>query len=88
MQYTKGENGMERIVVRQMDELWRVLLPKDFRKALGWGNETKIAMQVDGNKMVLSAESCLCFLCGGQDDLREVKDRYICKACIAKLSDD
>ena len=77
---------MQRTVVRQMDELGRIVLPRDFRNALAWEAETKIAVQLIGNKMVLSAEPGLCFLCGGKEDLREVKDRYICKACIAELS--
>ena len=79
---------MERTEIRQLDELGRVVLPREFRNALAWDDETKIAIQLDGNKMVLSAEPCLCFLCAGQEDLREVKDRYICKACIAKLCDE
>jgi len=79
---------MERAEIRQLDELGRVVLPRGFRKALAWGDKTKIAIQLDGNKMVLVAEPCQCFLCAGQEDLREVKDRYICRACIAKLCDD
>jgi len=69
-----------------MDELGRIVLPRDFRNALAWATETKVAIQLDGNTMVLFAEPDLCFLCGGKENLREVKDRYICKACIAELS--
>ncbi|MDR2686967.1 MAG: AbrB/MazE/SpoVT family DNA-binding domain-containing protein [Oscillospiraceae bacterium] len=78
---------MERTVARSMDEVGRVVLPLEFRRMLGWVEETKIAIQLDGNKMVLFAEPCLCFLCAGQEDLRAVKDRYICKACIAELNE-
>ena len=77
---------MERTEIRQLDELGRVVLPREFRRALAWGDETKIVIQLDGSKMVLFAEPSQCFLCAGQEDLREVKDRYICKACIEKLS--
>jgi len=77
---------MERTVVRQMDELGRIVLPRDFRNALAWATETKVAIQLDGSKMVLFAEAGLCFLCGSKENLREVKGRYICKACIAELS--
>ena len=77
---------MERTVIREMDELGRIVLPRDFRNALAWGTETKVAIQLEGSKMVLFAEPGLCFLCGGKENLREVKDRYICKACIAELS--
>ena len=77
---------MERTVVRQTDELGRIVLPRDFRNALAWGEETKVAIQLDGNKMVVFAESDQCFLCGGKENLREAKDRYICEACIAELS--
>ena len=77
---------MQRTVIRQIDEVGRIVLPRDFRNALAWGEETKVAIQLDGNKMVLFAEPSLCFLCGGKENLREVKDRYICRACIAELS--
>ena len=77
---------MQRIAVRQMDELGRIVLPRDFRNVLGWGVGTKVAIQLDGNEMVLFAEPDLCFLCGSKEDLREVKDRYICRACIEELN--
>jgi len=77
---------MQRTITRQMDELGRIVLPRDFRNTLGWRTETKVAVQLDGDKMVLFAEPNLCFLCGGKENLREVKDRYICEACIAELS--
>ena len=79
---------MEKTEIRQLDELGRIVLPREFRRALAWGDGMKIAVQLDGSKMVLSAQPRLCFLCAGQEDLREAKDRYICKACIAKLGDE
>jgi len=79
---------MQRTVVRQMDELGRIVLPRDFRNALAWKEETKVAIQLDGNRMVLFAEPSLCFLCGGKENLREAKDRYICRACIMELTDE
>ena len=79
---------MEKTEIRQLDELGRIVLPREFRRALAWGDEAKIAIQLDGSKMVLFAQPSLCFLCGSQEDLREAKDRYICRACIAKLCDD
>ena len=77
---------MPRTIIRQMDELGRIVIPRDYRNALAWKTETKVAIQLDGNKMVLSAEPSLCFLCGGKEKLREVKDKYICEACIKELS--
>ena len=41
---------MERTEIRQLDEVGRILLPREFRRALAWGNETKIAIQLDGSK--------------------------------------
>jgi len=79
---------MQRTVIRQMDEVGRIVLPRDFKNALAWETETKVAIQLDGNKMVLFAETGLCFLCEGKENLREVKDRYICKTCIAELSSE
>ena len=79
---------MQRTVVRQMDELGRIVLPRDFRNALAWKEETKVAIQLDGNRMVLFAEPSLCFLGGGKENLREAKDRFICKACITELTDE
>jgi len=78
---------MQRTVVRHIDELGRVVLPRDFRSILSWKAETKVAIQLDGNKIILFAEPFLCFLCGGKENLRQAKDRYICGACIAELND-
>ncbi|MCL1952159.1 MAG: AbrB/MazE/SpoVT family DNA-binding domain-containing protein [Oscillospiraceae bacterium] len=76
---------MERTIVRQMDELGRIVLPREFRDALGWALETKVAIQLEGSKLTLCAEPGVCFLCGSAEELYEVKDRYICKACIGSL---
>ena len=79
---------MERTEIRQLDEVGRIVLPREFRRALAWGEETNVAVQLDGDRMVLFAQPSQCFLCAGQEDLRKAKDRYICKACIAKLNEE
>jgi transcriptional pleiotropic regulator of transition state genes len=76
---------MERTITRQMDELGRIVLPRDFRQALAWAADTKVAIQLEGSKITLCAEPSVCFLCGSAEDLCEVKDRYICKACVGSL---
>ncbi|WP_153465052.1 AbrB/MazE/SpoVT family DNA-binding domain-containing protein [Sediminibacillus terrae] len=42
-------------VVRKLDELGRITLPKEIRKVNGWEEKQPLEIFTDGNKVVLSA---------------------------------
>lgn len=65
-------------VVRKVDELGRVVIPKEIRDRFKIEEETEIEFYVDGNKIVLQKqEKYVCILCETEC---EPEDKY-CRHC-------
>lgn len=71
-------------IKRKVDELGRIVLPADYREALGLTSRSGVEITLDGDKIILTAEKPMCKLCGSNEDIHP--DYPICKKCIAKVS--
>ncbi|MBA3655100.1 MAG: AbrB/MazE/SpoVT family DNA-binding domain-containing protein [Actinobacteria bacterium] len=74
-------------IARKVDDLGRVVLPVELRRALGIGagDEVDIAM-LDGVITMRKVETH-CTFCGGTDGLREFRGRQVCSSCSRELTD-
>ena len=45
---------MELVTVKKIDELGRVLIPKEAREAKGWDTGTAVAIYIDNDTIVLN----------------------------------
>lgn len=70
---------------RRLDELGRLVIPMEFRKALGWGKGVRVNMQVSGNKVILTKSECCCAICSSLSELKEVKNVRMCQSCIDEI---
>lgn len=70
---------------RRLDELGRLVIPMEFRKALGWGKGARVNMQVSGNEVILTKSECCCAICGSSSELKEVKNIRMCQLCIDEI---
>ena len=80
----------DRVQVRAMDDLGRVVVPRDMRDALGWvaGTTVEISMSdAAGTKyIVLRDASPRCSLCREQrENLKKIERGYICPECTAQI---
>ena len=71
-----------------MDDLGRIVVPKDLRQILRWGFGTGFVMEIQdlAEKAVIVREvvSC-CSLCGeGYERLTKVEKGHICWSCLEK----
>ena len=73
-------------IVRKIDSLGRVVIPKEIRKTLKIENFDPIEIFVDehGNVILHKYERSCCF-CGEKDDLLLYKDHLVCSACAHRL---
>ncbi len=71
--------------VRKIDQLGRIVVPKEMRTAMGVTYGDPVEIGFDGKTVYLKkyAEHCVC--CGGGSDLREFSGQRFCKKCLAKL---
>ena len=67
-------------MVKKIDELGRLVIPKDIRLALGIDKEN-VEFFMDGDKLIVTKWNAHCIFCGGTDDLAEHKEKLICSAC-------
>ncbi len=74
-------------IIRKLDELGRVVIPKEIRKKLDIEEKDPIEIYVDGNSIVLKKSVSGCIFCNNTKDLCSYKGNLVCKSCIEKLSE-
>lgn len=78
-------------MVRRVDDLGRVVLPKELRQMLGIekrdGMDACVEIFVDGDAIVLKKYEPACMFCGEARDVVPFKGRLICPACISQLNE-
>ena len=71
------------IVSRKIDKLGRIVLPMDFRKALGLEGEAEVVIGINGNTITVRGIDAACRLCGSVEQVS--KHLKVCSKCIAKI---
>ena len=76
-------------VVRKVDELGRLTIPKEIRKQLNIkDNVDSFEMFTEGNTLILRKYAPSCVFCNSfETDMVSFKGMNVCKACIKALND-
>ena len=74
------------IVERRIDRLGRIVLPMDFRKALGLEGEAEVVLGISGDTITVRGANGACRLCGSANEVSDTLK--ICSACIRKIKDN
>lgn len=69
-------------VVRQVDELGRVVIPIEVRRSLGIDAGAPLEFLVDGDRIVLRRYEPGCTFCGEVGELVEHRGRWVCRRCL------
>ena len=72
-------------IIRNIDELGRIVVPKEIRKKLGIENTDPVEIYVEDEKIILKKYQPACHFCGSVDNITEFKDKKICSTCIKAL---
>ena len=68
-------------IVRNIDDLGRIVIPKEIRKRLEIEPGTPVEIFVNGSSIVLEKYSEVCVLCGGKEGLFSFDGKFICRKC-------
>ena len=79
----KKETGM----VRQIDDLGRIVLPKEFRKTLGIDVKDSIEISMEGPNIILHKYENKCVFCGSVNPKNKFKENRICNSCLKQLKE-
>ena len=72
-------------IVRNIDELGRIVVPKEMRKKMDIANSDPVEIYVEGDKIILTKYQPSCTFCGSEDGVVEFKGKKICSACIEEI---
>lgn len=76
-------------IVRKMDELGRIVIPKEIRKNLNIGEGDALEIYVDGDVVLLKKYQPGCSCCGNiEDNLIKVGQVTLCKECLIKFTNE
>ncbi|HEX3037906.1 MAG TPA: AbrB/MazE/SpoVT family DNA-binding domain-containing protein [Oscillospiraceae bacterium] len=74
-------------IVRKVDELGRIVLPKELRMTLNIKEKDPLEIYVDNSTIVLKKYEPACIFCSNAEDVINYKGHNICKSCLQKLAD-
>ena len=75
-------------IVRNIDELGRLVVPKEMRTSLDIQCGDPVEISFDGDKIILTKYSPNCIFCGNHTDLEVFKGKKICSDCLKQIKDD
>jgi AbrB family transcriptional regulator, transcriptional pleiotropic regulator of transition state genes len=73
-------------VVRKVDQLGRIVLPKSLRKRYQMNEGDPVEILVQGDHIILERYRPKCVFCGSMDEVTEFKERTICKQCLTEMN--
>jgi transcriptional pleiotropic regulator of transition state genes len=73
-------------IVRKVDELGRVVIPKEMRKSLNIENGDEVEILLQGDFVAVKKFEPFCVFCASKEDLGRFEGKYVCKKCRANLS--
>ncbi|NLY92273.1 MAG: AbrB/MazE/SpoVT family DNA-binding domain-containing protein [Firmicutes bacterium] len=74
-------------IVRKVDELGRVVIPIELRRTLRIEEKDALEIYVDGEKIILKKYEPACIFCGNAENVRNFKDKNICRDCLDAMKD-
>lgn len=70
-------------VTKKVDHLGRIVLPMDFRKALGLTTDSKVLITLENEELKIKRNTRICKICNSTHLLDPSID--MCQACIQKI---
>jgi len=68
-------------ICRPVDELGRVVIPKEIRNTLNINTKDLLEIYIEGDMMIFKKNEDKCVLCGSNDELLPYNDKFVCRAC-------
>ncbi|WP_029422055.1 AbrB/MazE/SpoVT family DNA-binding domain-containing protein [Alicyclobacillus macrosporangiidus] len=68
-------------VVRQVDQLGRVVLPMELRRTMNIHEKDGLEIFTEGEHIILRKYEPGCVFCGEAEDVREFRGKWVCEKC-------
>ena len=74
-------------IIRNSDELCRIVIPKEMRDKLEIKDKSYVIIYQRGKEILINKYDDSCVFCGKKTGLTEYKDKFVCKKCISELKE-
>ena len=86
---SKQNGGKQKLkstgIVRKMDDLGRIVIPKEIRRTFEIDNDDPVEIFTDGDLVILKKYREICIFCGSKENLELCHDKSVCPECLEKL---
>jgi transcriptional pleiotropic regulator of transition state genes len=72
-------------VIKKIDNLGRVVVPKGYRLMLGLKPGDPLDVEVDGDRLVIAPHQEGCSFCGNPGELQAFRSKNICGECVEQI---
>ncbi len=72
-------------MVRRIDDLGRVVIPKELRKTFNIAEGDPIEIFTDGDSVVLRKFQVKCVFCGAEENLKDYIGSKVCQNCVTAI---
>ncbi len=72
-------------IVRNVDELGRIVIPKEMRRKMDIANNDPVEIFVDGDKIILEKYQPTCIFCGSGAGVSDFRGKKVCAECVAAI---
>ena len=72
-------------IIRNVDELGRIVIPKEIRTAQNINSSDPIEIYVEGDKIILTKYVDSCIFCGSSNEISSFKGKKICADCLREI---
>lgn len=73
-------------IVRRVDELGRVVIPKEMRKALDIDQRDPIEISIEGSSIILNKYENRCVFCGTVKPSIKYNGKLVCTKCLKEIN--
>ena len=74
-------------LIRSVDELGRLVLPKSIRMSLDINDKDELEVFVEGNRIILQKREVGCIFCNHAENLLIFNGKHVCARCQNALKD-
>ena len=72
-------------ICRPVDELGRVVIPKEIRNTLNIKTKDLLEIHIESDMIILKKSENKCVLCAGSDELLPYNGKFVCRECAESL---
>ena len=74
-------------IVRKLDQLGRIVIPKELRTTFDLNEDDPIEIFVEGSDIILRKYQPACIFCSEATDVIQFEGKNVCRKCLAKIKD-